>query len=103
MSVYGLGARSNETMEGMVDSGNADYYFRPVSEPGVDSPAVVFRCIHALCNPDFQIGDSGMWVWSEQGQLVGMAMAYTVIDNRKYCCILPMDDVLASIEYLLGN
>lgn len=98
-SVFGRGARSIDTMEAVVDPFQSDIYFRVVQPGGFEN--FVFYCIHAGTNNNWQPGDSGTWCWTEGGLLVGMGMAYAHIDQKHFCCIMPMSNVVAVIAQLI--
>jgi hypothetical protein len=98
--VFGKGAKSNDTMQALVNPLNSDIYFRAVQLDDVGS--LVFNCIHADANKrNWQCGDSGNWCWTEDGLLVGMGMANANIEGKNYCCMLPMSHVVAAIEQLI--
>lgn len=99
-SVFGRGARSDDTMEAIVNPLQSEIYFREVNPSG--TAGLVFRCVHAVQqNPYWLPGDSGTWCWTADGALLGMGMARARIGGKSYCCILPMSDVLAAIERLM--
>ena len=98
-SVYGRGARSASTMTAVVNPLMSEIWFRNVQPDGVGS--LVFICIHAETQRNWNPGDSGTWCWTEDGMLVGMGMAYAHIDNRHFCCMLPMPNVVAAIAQLM--
>lgn len=98
--VYGRGAVSNDTMEATINPLDTEMYIRNV-EPG--SLGLVHRCLHASTKVrDWQPGDSGTWCWTGEGMLVGMGIAYASIGGVYYCCILPMEDVLAAIDQVIA-
>ena len=99
-SVFGRGARSIDTMQARVNPFQSDIYFRPVQSGGLGN--LVFNCIHADTNKNWQPGDSGTWCWTENGLLVGMGMAYAHIERKHYCCIMPMSNVVSAITQLIG-
>eukprot|EP01036_Dinobryon_divergens_P025561 gene25560-34121_t len=95
--VYGRGARSIDTMRATVNPLQTDMYFRTLELPG----DLVFRCIHAETNMNWQPGDSGTWCWTADKKLVGMGMGYAHTEGKHFCCMLPMADVLGSIQHLM--
>ena len=97
--VYGRGARSIDTMRATVNPLQTDMYFRTL-ELSVD---LVFRCIHAETNMNWQPGDSGTWCWTEDKKLVGMGIGYAHIEGKHFCCMLPMTNVLESIQHLINR
>ena len=98
-SVYGRGARSVDTMQAFVNPFQSTIYFRSVKPDGLEN--LVFECIHAATERNWQLGDSGTWCWTESGFLVGMGIAFAHIEREHYCCIMPMSNVVAAIEQLL--
>lgn len=98
-SVYGRGARSIDTMHAHVNPLQNSIYFRTVQPNGLGN--LVFECIHADTEKNWQLGDSGTWCWTEDGLLLGMGMAYAHIEGQHYCCIMHMSNVLAAIEQLM--
>lgn len=97
--LYGRGARSASTMTATVNPLMSEIWFRNIQPDRVGS--LVFICIHAETQRNWNPGDSGTWCWTEDGMLVGMGMAYAHIDNRHYCCMLPMSNVVAAIAQLM--
>ena len=95
--VYGRGAKSIDTMKAFVDPLDSNIYFRDVM-PG---PYLTHKCIHAETTKNWEAGDSGTWCWTKEGLIVGMGMAFACIENRGYCCIMPMSNVLAAIEQII--
>ena len=101
-TVYGQGAMSEGIMQAQVNPDEEEGFFRIVE--GGDIGFLQFRCVHALYTANWQPGDSGTWCWTADGALVGMGMAYNTNDNGdKYCCILPMADVIAAAEHILAE
>lgn len=96
--VYGRGARSIDTMRATVNPLQTEIYFRTLTLDGL-----VFKCIHAETDGNWNPGDSGTWCWTEDSKLVGMGMGYAHVGRVHYCCMLPMTEVVASIQYLIDN
>jgi len=94
--VYGRGARSIDTMEAFVNPLHAVVYIRPF-----DLSGLTFMCIQAETKKNWVRGDSGTWCWTKEGLIVGMGMGYACIENRGYCCIMQMSNVLAAIEQII--
>ena len=94
--VYGRGARSIDTIEAVVNPLHALIYIRPL-----DLLGLTFMCIHAETIKNWLAGDSGTWCWTKEGLIVGMGMGYACIENRGYCCIMPMSNVLNAIEQII--
>lgn len=93
--VYGRGARSSNSMKGIVNPLQADIYLKALDH--------VFHCILAKVTVNWSPGDSGAWCWTDEGTLVGMGMAVEHIGTEHYCCLLPMEDVVSSVQQLLHN
>lgn len=96
--IYGRGAYSAGTMISILDPRYPEIFIRSVDS---NEGGLVFDSIHSAVEMYWQTGDSGTWCWTEEGLLVGMGFAYAIIGGIKYCCILPMSDVVEAIKELL--
>lgn len=93
--IFGRGAHSIDTMSATIKPIQSEIYFRIVNIRNR-----TFKCVHGQVSQNWQPGDSGTWCWTEEGQIVGMGMAYAHIEGNHYCCILPIENVVSAIHQL---